>query len=62
MVLEARTMMSTFDTHEQVRTVSTNINTVIQMLGPIGAKEQKAEEYSMAHGGAGNIIHVRRLL
>ncbi|KAL4258172.1 EF-hand domain-containing protein [Pleurotus pulmonarius] len=56
MILEARTMVSTFDTHEQVQTVSANINTVIQMLGAIGAKEQKAEEYSKAHGGAGNII------
>ncbi|KAG5219951.1 hypothetical protein IMY05_C4714000600 [Salix suchowensis] len=58
MILEARTMISTFDTHEQVQTVSTNINTVIQMLGAIGAKEQKAEEYSKAHGGAGNIIQL----
>lgn len=53
-------MVSTFDTHEQVQTVSANINTVIQMLGAIGAKEQKAEEYSKAHGGAGNIIQVCR--
>ncbi|KAF9502248.1 hypothetical protein BDN71DRAFT_1500390 [Pleurotus eryngii] len=62
MILEARTMISTFDTHEQVQTVSTNINTVIQMLGAIGAKEQKAEEYSKAHGGAGNIIQDDALL
>ncbi|KDQ31210.1 hypothetical protein PLEOSDRAFT_1111711 [Pleurotus ostreatus PC15] len=62
MILEARTMVSTFDTHEQVQTVSTNINTVIQMLGAIGAKEQKAEEYSKAHGGAGNIIQDDALL
>ncbi|KAF4606322.1 hypothetical protein EYR38_000375 [Pleurotus pulmonarius] len=62
MILEARTMVSTFDTHEQVQTVSANINTVIQMLGAIGAKEQKAEEYSKAHGGAGNIIQDDALL
>ncbi|KAJ8462715.1 hypothetical protein ONZ45_g17834 [Pleurotus djamor] len=61
-VLEARTMIATYDTRNSLQYVNSNIEKVISMLGAINAKEHKAEEFSRTHGGPEAIIHDDALL
>ncbi|KAL4259898.1 hypothetical protein AB1N83_008560 [Pleurotus pulmonarius] len=56
LILRARASVVTFRTYGQVQTIAYNIDTVIEMLGAINAREEKALTYSNSFGGPDSVI------